>query len=50
MSIEVRARLSKGRLAGPKRWGLPIERSEEFERWVDEWTRGEIEIATLHQR
>ncbi|RDJ03159.1 hypothetical protein B5K06_30625 [Rhizobium grahamii] len=33
-----------------KKLGLPIEDSTEFEGWLEEWARGEIDTPTLRNR
>lgn len=48
--IEDRRAIIERAFRRAERAGLPVERSPEFEEWLEEWVRREIDIGTLRGR
>jgi len=48
--LEVRRGMITRGFGRAKKLGLPIEESSEFEGWLEEWVRGEIDTPTLRNR
>ena len=50
MSIEARHALIAKAFSRVRQAGCPLETSEEFEDWLGQWARGDIDIQTLRKR
>ncbi|RDJ07863.1 hypothetical protein B5K06_21220 [Rhizobium grahamii] len=50
MSIEARRALIAKAFTRVRQAGCPVEESREFEGWLGQWARGDIDIRTLRQR
>jgi len=50
MQIEARRAIISGAFSRAEKAGLPVETSPEFEAWLEQRVRGEIDMATLRSR
>ncbi|EJL52772.1 hypothetical protein PMI09_03676 [Rhizobium sp. CF122] len=50
MSIEGRRAIIARAFNRAKEVGLPLEGSAEFESWLEEWAKGDIDIPILRRR
>ncbi|KQV70451.1 hypothetical protein ASC90_10160 [Rhizobium sp. Root1220] len=50
MSVEYRRAIVAKAFNRAKNVGFPLEASEEFESWLEEWARGDIDVRTLRHR
>ncbi len=50
MQNEARRAIISRAFSRAEKAGIPIEKSPEFEGWLEEWVRGEIDIPTLRNR